>query len=62
MSRVTPDKFGNEGCHDRYESGNWEKLMTLQDLPSILETVRKLDNKTFEYLMLAKQKYNEAKS
>lgn len=47
MERLIPDKFGNMGCHDRWESLDIEKMLSMKDFEENLKIVKSLDNKLF---------------
>lgn len=51
MERVTPDLFGNLGCHQRWESGNWDKIATLQNAQYRLDFVKMHDTLKYRKIL-----------
>jgi len=52
MQRIISDKFGNKGCHERWESEKLSELETMLDFQENLEIVKDLDKDFYNSLIL----------
>lgn len=57
MERQTPDKFGNKGCHSRWESGQWDQIETLQNAQLHLEYIKERDKTLYNKILNSKNEY-----
>jgi hypothetical protein len=55
LFRINPDKFGNEGCHSRWESNNIEKMLTLNNFQERMNYLKYNDKSIYNTLL---DKYN----
>ena len=54
MERILPDKYGTMGCHQRWESGQWDKIITLNNYKEHLSYIKERDPIKYRKIILSK--------
>jgi len=54
MERVFPDMYGTMGCHERWESGQWKKIITLNNYKEHLKYIKERDPIKYRKIILSK--------
>jgi hypothetical protein len=55
MEREVPDQFGNLGCHARWESKQWDKIITLNNYEYRLNYIKERDSINYQKILLSKK-------
>lgn len=54
MEREVSDKFGNKGCHARWESGQWNQITTLFNYQNHLDYIKTRDSIQYNKIILTR--------